>query len=66
MTFVAVAHPDIEGTAEVPLAALDHHRAKGWRPVDLDHMTPAEMVEQRVADLAKQARLGVLDDHGET
>lgn len=66
MTFVRVAHPDIEGTAEVPLSALDHYRQKGWYPVDPEHMTPSEMVVQRVADLEKQTRLGVVDDHGET
>lgn len=62
MRFVQVRHPDIENTAEVPLSALDHYRQKGWRPVDPEHMTPSEMVEQRVRDLAEQARLGVLDD----
>ena len=62
MTFVRVVHPDIEGTAEVPLSALDHHRSKGWRPVDPEYMTSTEMVEQRVAELAEQARLGVVDE----
>lgn len=60
--FVTIAHPDIDGTGQCSLSALDHYRQKGWYPVDAEYQTPAEMVEQRVADLAEQARLGVLLD----
>lgn len=63
--FVRVAHPDIELPANVPLSALDHYRQAGWRPVDPEHMTPTEMVEQRVSDLTKQTQLGVLAEHPE-
>lgn len=58
--FVTVRHPNIEKSAEVPLAALDHYRQKGWYPVDPEYMTPTEMVEQRIVDLNEAARLGVL------
>ncbi len=60
--FVTVRHPRIGGSASVPLSALDHYRQSGWCPVDPEHMTPTEMVEQRVEALAAEARLGVLLD----
>lgn len=50
IALVEVVHPDL-GTGWVPLTELDSWRTKGWRPTDPDRQTPAEMVEQRVADL---------------
>ena len=59
--FVRVAHPGIEQPASVPLSALDHYRQAGWFPLDPEHQTATEMVEERVRRLERQARLGVDD-----
>lgn len=50
--FVRIAHPDIEGEGTCPLSALDHYRQAGWFPLDSEHQTPTEAVQQRVRELA--------------
>jgi hypothetical protein len=60
--FVRIAHPNVKQTAECPVKALDHWRQSGWYPIDPEHQTPTEMVEQRVRDLEHQAQLGVVAD----
>lgn len=32
--FVRCVHPDVAGTADLPVRALDRYRARGWVPVD--------------------------------
>lgn len=53
MRTVTIAHTDREGSAWCALSDLDLWRSVGWYAVDPEFQTPAEAVEQRVADLHK-------------
>lgn len=51
MRTVTIAHPDREGSAWCPLSDLDLWRSMGWYPLDPEHQTSAEAVQQRVQEM---------------
>ena len=51
--FVTVAHPDIEGTAEIPLSTLPIREARGWSRVGVKRSkSPSAPVDENPDDQA--------------
>jgi hypothetical protein len=50
VSLTPVTHPE-HGAGNCPLSELDEWRTQGWYATDPEVQTPAEMVEQRVAEL---------------
>jgi hypothetical protein len=50
MSFVVVRHPDITNPGVIPVAALEHHRLRGWYRVSEARAQPADFHLAAYAD----------------
>jgi hypothetical protein len=50
MSFVVVRHPDITAPGVIPVAALEHHRLRGWFRVSEERPQPSDFHLAAYAD----------------